>query len=245
MFDRKRLGRRVGCAVWSGHPALEEVAKDAGASGSSVARVHLPRLRTEPRSRAEEEGPPTSHDRGAAGRVSSAAMGPAVRSIAALLLVLAGHAVAALPECLPDCEYEDLTDGALARADLSDTNLRGADLANADLYRADLRDAILRAANLTYATLSAADLRFADLSHAHLFFALLLDADLRQANLRAANLYRTVARDADLSGAVLVGASLENANLSGANLDGADMDHVWAIGVNLSSANPAILGERR
>ena len=55
---------------------------------------------------------------------------------------------------LPDCEYEDLTDGALARADLSDTNLRGADLANADLYRADLRDAILRAANLTYATLS-------------------------------------------------------------------------------------------
>lgn len=77
------------------------------------------------------------------------------------------------------------------RADLNETNLRGADLRGADLREADLRDADLRGANLC-----GADLRETGLC----------GADLREAALRRANLCGAYLRGANLYGASLLGA---------------------------------------
>ncbi|ECV7856458.1 TPA: pentapeptide repeat-containing protein [Salmonella enterica] len=65
-----------------------------------------------------------------------------------------------------------------SRADLRDTNLRGANLRDADLRGADLRGADLRDADLRGADLRGADLRGADL----------YGVDLRDANLYGADL---------------------------------------------------------
>jgi len=70
-----------------------------------------------------------------------------------------------------------------AKANLDDTNLRGA----------NLRDANLRNANLSYAVLSGANLRYADLCDTNLRYADLCGADLRNADLSGADL-----RGADL-----------------------------------------------
>ena len=81
------------------------------------------------------------------------------------------------------------------KADLSDTDLSGA-----NLYKADLRGANLSWANLRGADLSGANLSLTDLSGANLSWA-----NLRGANLRGAN---------------LSGADLSEANLRGAkNID--------------------------
>ena len=109
-------------------------------------------------------------------------------------------------------EYpDDLTAAKLARADLTDANLRGADLtaanltaanlARADLADADLSRAKLAAANLAEANLRGADLSRADLSDADLARAKLADADLTAADLAEANLARANLTDADLRGA--------------------------------------------
>jgi hypothetical protein len=66
----------------------------------------------------------------------------------------------------------------MAKADLRDANLSGAELRDANLSRADLRGADLGGADLRDANLSRANLSGADLSR----------ADLRDANLRDANL---------------------------------------------------------
>ena len=65
------------------------------------------------------------------------------------------------------------------QANLTDTNLMGANLMGANLTRANLRDADLMGANLTRANLR--------------------DADLTQSNLRDANLFRADLRGADLT----------------------------------------------
>src|SRR5699024_2045485 len=72
----------------------------------------------------------------------------------------------------------------LRDSDLRGANLRDADLRGANLWGANLRDADLRGANLRYANLWLADLRGADLRHANLW-----GADLRGANLRDADLH--------------------------------------------------------
>ncbi len=62
-----------------------------------------------------------------------------------------------------------------SRADLRDTNLRGANLRDADLRGADLRDADLRGADLRGADLRGADLYGGDLRDANLYGADLPD----------------------------------------------------------------------
>ncbi len=62
-----------------------------------------------------------------------------------------------------------------SRADLRDTNLRGANLRDADLRGADLRDADLRGADLRGADLRGADLYGVDLRDANLYGADLPD----------------------------------------------------------------------
>ena len=74
------------------------------------------------------------------------------------------------------------------RADLSDTDLSGADLIRADLSDADLSGADLRRADLRRADLSGADLSSADLRWANLSGAYLSHANLRWANLSHADL---------------------------------------------------------
>ena len=67
------------------------------------------------------------------------------------------------------------------RADLCETDLRGA-----NLYRADLCEADLRGANLSWANLSGADLSWANLREANLHGTNLCRANLYEANLRRA-----------------------------------------------------------
>jgi hypothetical protein len=101
----------------------------------------------------------------------------------------------------------------IENANLSDTDLRGANLSDANLSGADLRGANLRRADLSGADLRGAYLSDANLSGAYLSGAYLSDANLRRANLRRADL-----RGADLSGANLSGAYLSGAYLSDADL---------------------------
>ena len=67
-----------------------------------------------------------------------------------------------------DLSDTDLSGADLIRADLSDADLSGADLRRADLRRADLSGADLSSADLRWANLSGANLRWANLSHADL-----------------------------------------------------------------------------
>ncbi|WNV86707.1 pentapeptide repeat-containing protein [Umezawaea sp. Da 62-37] len=130
----------------------------------------------------------------------------------------------------------------LHRADLTDTNLTGANLSLAALSRANLRranlsDANLRRANLTDANLSRANLSDANLSRANLTDANLSRANLRRANLSDANLSRANLTDANLGGAALTDANLRVANLSGANLSLANLSGTDLRDANLRDAN--------
>ena len=84
----------------------------------------------------------------------------------------------------------------LSYANLSFTNLIGADLRNANLSNADLSFTDLRCDDLSYANLKGADLRFTDLSYVDLSNASLINTNLEEADLRGADL-----KDAKLSGA--------------------------------------------
>ena len=122
--------------------------------------------------------------------------------------------------------------GNLHMADLTGTDLSGANLTGADLYRADLSGADLAGANLCRANLYMANLSGANLTGADLYRADLTGTDLSGANLTGADLYRADLSGADLAGANLCRANLYMANLTGANLTGADL-----AGADLSKAN--------
>ncbi len=99
----------------------------------------------------------------------------------------------------------------LSRTDLIGANLRRANLRRADLIGADLRGANLHLADLTEAYLIGADLTEADLIGANLTGADLTRADLSEANLHLADLSRTDLTEADLSRTDLIGANLYRA----------------------------------
>ena len=109
------------------------------------------------------------------------------------------------------------------RADLSYSNLYGANLSYSNLYGANLSDADLYGADLSYSNLYGANLSDADLSGADLRGASFSDANLSDANLSYSNLYRADLSDANLYGANLYGADLRGASFSGANLSGANL----------------------
>ena len=100
----------------------------------------------------------------------------------------------------------------------------GADLSYSELYGADFRHVHFGGATLEGANLAAADLRHAQLLGANLRAAQLLGTRLAHANLTGA----------DLTGADLTGADLSAANLTGANLTSVtlntvkcDTDTIW------------------
>ena len=152
-------------------------------------------------------------------------------------------------------------------ADLTDSNLLGADLRYADLSGADLTGADLSGATFTgvisgnitgtptllspyimaggyivgpYANLTGADLSGADLS----------GADLRNADLRYADLSSADLRNADLSFADLSGANLSNAKVNHDEFNGEYMNYPnnfpYAIFTNVISQSDydALVAER-
>ena len=130
----------------------------------------------------------------------------------------------------------------LARKNLRDAFLVGANLTGADLRGANLRGADLRDANLTNANLRGADLRDSQLPDANLTGADLTGVNMVMANssgaiLVNAKLPGAKMRDVSLVGAILTGGvDLTNADLTFANLIGADLRGANLTGANLTDA---------
>lgn len=110
--------------------------------------------------------------------------------------------------CDTDLRGANLHDANLNSANLCGADLRGANLCRTDLYNANLCRTDLRGAYLGGAYLCVADLHTADLR----------DTNLRGADLREANLYKADLRGANLGDTDLRGASLYEADLRGAIL---------------------------
>jgi uncharacterized protein YjbI with pentapeptide repeats len=150
---------------------------------------------------------------------------------------------------------------SLARIDLHDASMRGADLSNSDfslgfLHGVDWAGADLHLGRLMGAGLQSADLTDADLTDADLTGAVLVDANLEGAHLMRANLspsdlphrnQHTLLLDAILTGANLTSANLTDAefakadltraNLTGAKLTRAHMDRAKLTGADLNRAD--------
>jgi uncharacterized protein YjbI with pentapeptide repeats len=131
----------------------------------------------------------------------------------------------------------DLRSACLQRADLCRARLEKADLSGALLQESDLSGAYLEAAALPGATLSKADLSGADLIEANCLGARMRECDLSGAELYGANLSGTYLLKANLSGASLMGASLRDAVLRLANLSGAELWDADFAGAHLEGAN--------
>ncbi len=116
-------------------------------------------------------------------------------------------------------------------------DLRDANLTLTDLRGANLRDALLIGASLISTGLSRADLSRAFLSQAYLDQAILIKANLSGANLSTARLLSANFSEANLCEAILINAELGNANFSGANLSRADLSEADLSRANLSRAN--------
>jgi uncharacterized protein YjbI with pentapeptide repeats len=117
-------------------------------------------------------------------------------------------------------------------ADLSNTDLQGADMAEENLMEACFDWADLRGANLQGAGLKGATFNRANLQGANLIRANLQRASLTYANLAGANL-----TGANLQGALMGGANLEGATLGAANLQGAYLELSILQGAFLVAAN--------
>ncbi|NEP14818.1 MAG: pentapeptide repeat-containing protein [Symploca sp. SIO2C1] len=124
-----------------------------------------------------------------------------------------------------------LGDANLSHANLSRTELSGANLSDANLSRANLIGTELSSANLSGAGLSGTKFSGADLRGAELRMANIIGAELSGANLIGAYL-----SGAKLSGAKLSGANLIGAYLSGTDLNGANLNRANLIGAYLSCA---------
>lgn len=122
------------------------------------------------------------------------------------------------------------------RADLSESNLSGANLVGADLSYATLFGADLRGANLLEARLVEADLRDANLSGANLLSADLYRANLNQASLSMANLCNANLHEANLIDANLYRVNMNLANLRETDLSGTCFDNACLYDADLCEA---------
>ncbi|WP_053748428.1 pentapeptide repeat-containing protein [Streptomyces sp. MMG1533] len=116
-------------------------------------------------------------------------------------------------------------------------DLHGLHLARADLHEADLTGANLQGATLTEAVLLKADLTKANLHGARLTMALLGRAKLAKANLQGAELTDASLAGATLTWAYLAAATLTRADLSGATLTDAHLGNTTFTEAVLSGAN--------
>lgn len=111
---------------------------------------------------------------------------------------------------------------SLARVELREANLEGADLREVELLGADLAEANLRGAHLEGAVLRSATLRRCALRVAHLGRADLRNADLERADLRVAH---------------VEGANLNAADLRGADIRGLEHDSATSVSALLGDAD--------
>jgi hypothetical protein len=130
-----------------------------------------------------------------------------------------------------DSSVVDLTGAMLARAVLTEADLKGANLRGTYLVRASLVDAKLSKADLSDAKLLGADLSLAKLGGANLRGAVLMSEGLGTP-LRRASL--------SLGTYTLNGAGPKNADLSYAHLWDADLTNAYVSEEQLSSENPAL-----
>lgn len=119
------------------------------------------------------------------------------------------------------------------RADLSETNLEGAELARRNLRKAIFAKAKLVNANLGEAILMDADLCSADLRRATLRNAIMNRATLLDAHLQAADLRNAVLDEVNLREADLRAANLTQAHLSGADMSGTALRDASFLDANL------------
>ena len=117
-----------------------------------------------------------------------------------------------------DLSTTKLTAGSFWRANLSHTNLIGAQLVGSNFSNTDFRGADLSNIQFEGADLSTALLQDANLSN-----ALLENVNLIGAQLEGTNLTNALIEGADLICAKLIGAKLIGANLSGADLTSANL----------------------
>jgi len=128
----------------------------------------------------------------------------------------------------------DFSDSHLERVSLTRANLTGADLHSLDLHGVNLISARLTRADLSFSDLTGSSLDGATLTAASLYSANLAGADLSSANLAIANL-----KSAHLAGADLRSTDLANARLISANLMVANLDSANLVGAELSWAKLA------
>lgn len=131
--------------------------------------------------------------------------------------------------------WTNLTEGGVAKIDLSDLRLDGIDVRRAILHRSKLTRASLIGATLAVGVLYDSDFRCADLRGADLEVANASNSDFSQALLQGARLagcdlsdarfVKANLRGADLRGAGLVHANFRKADLTGANLNRTDLKH--------------------
>jgi hypothetical protein len=124
----------------------------------------------------------------------------------------------------------------LVGADLTFSNLFGADRASADLTRSNLFGANLVGANLAGANLAHANLAEANFTRAFLADANLADANLAGANLVGAFLASADLADVEFTADVLTGTGLTIAELTGAGLAGVELAEANLTRANLTSA---------
>lgn len=91
----------------------------------------------------------------------------------------------------------------IVKANLSDTNLRGADLSDLSFVEANFENSDLSMANLSMSDFTTTNLSGARLEEANLSGAVFQTCDFSHANLRAANLMNVTFDDVDFRGADL------------------------------------------
>ena len=122
-------------------------------------------------------------------------------------------------------------------ADLRRTNLESSNLCGTNFQGAKLQEANLRKAKITEGNLRNANLEYADLSETKITRVNLNEARMRGANLKKAELYRVILDYVDLSDANLQGAKFKDSTaFNGVNLSGADLRGARLMSANLRNA---------
>jgi len=144
-----------------------------------------------------------------------------------------------------------ITNGRLEEADLSHSDLRGADFTGTELVNVSMSDADVRGANFSEGFQYASDFQNANLTGADFHHSLLRDVQMGGATLRGANFtdvdFSTESvRQIDFSGSDLSEASFRNASVKG-NFGGAklmDADFSRSIVAASSFSDSCISGAR-
>lgn len=122
-----------------------------------------------------------------------------------------------------DLKETNLRGAHLTKVNFQKTNLFAADLTGADLEEGNFQEANISAGNLTDANLKKGNFHKADLSEINLSDANIGKADLSEANLQGANLSKADLYKSNFKNSDLRGTRLQLADFSMADIQGADL----------------------